>query len=325
MVQPKFGIFSMRMVQSTRSGFVPSPLTEFLDSINFNVVRTEALQNVRHIKFILKLWSAYGQFALLENLNLVHLLPNLESIRIAAMKVVHARSFLQVRDEQYITPCPNSSNISKINIESSYVRTRYLERLIDVCKRLVEFTYWTGPVPFNYYLNPRGLGIIAPKTLARALLSQRHSLEALDLEIDDAIADFDTEEPPLQRQPSPNEQNHDAESDISTENLMGGGGILVNFTSLTRLTLNLRLFFYLATGVKPMSGGQDRDDSQGEGPQSYRPERAGQSSQHDNDTTVHEDLDMNHIHGSKDEKYQPLIKTLPPSWSISAFSGIIVA
>lgn len=34
--------------------------------------------------------------------------------------------------------------------------------------------------------------------------------------------------------------------------------------------------------------------------------------QHDNDTTVHEDLEVNHIHGPEDEKYQPLIKTLPP-------------
>lgn len=316
MVNPRYGIVSLRMAPSTSDNFVPSPLTEFLDRINFAVVKTGALEHLQHIKFVLKLRGirrVYDDFALLENLNLVHRLPNLSSIRVVAMTEIHARSFLQVRDEQFITPCPNSSNISKIHIESSYVTTRYLERLINICKRLTEFTYWTGPVPDIFYLNPRGLGVIAPKTLARALLSQRHSLEALDLEIDDAIADFDTEELPLQRQSPLSEQNYCTEPNTSIENLIDTKGILVHFTSLTRLTLNLRLFFYFATGVRPMGmDGQDRNESQGEGPQSYRPERARQSSHHDDDITTHEDSEFNHTRRSKDEKYQPLIKLLPP-------------
>lgn len=316
MVNPRYGIVSLRMAPSTSDNFVPSTLMEFLDRINFDVVKTGALQHLRHIRFVLRIrptLRVYDDFALLENLNLVHRLPNLSSIRVVAMREIHARSFMQVRDEQFITPCPKSSNISKIHIESSYVTTRYLKLLVDMCKRLTEFTYWTGPVPDIYFLNPRQLGVIAPKTLVRALLSQRRSLEALDLEIDDAIADFDTEEAPLQRQPTLSEQNHDTEPDTKIEGLIGTTGILIHFTSLTRLTLNLRLFFYFATGVRPMGmDGQGRDESQGEGPQSYRPERAGQSSQHDNDITTLEDLELNHTHKLKDEKCQPLIKTLPP-------------
>lgn len=304
----------MRMVEITNNDIVVPPLAELLNRINFNVVKTEALQRVRHIKFILKKgasWSsyAYDSFALLENLNLIHQLPNLESVRIVGMTEMDLCELFAV-NRPFLRPCPKSTNINRIHIEFSYVRTRYLELLIDVCKRLREFTYWTGPALDKYYSNPRQLGVIAPETLARALLSKRHSLESLDLEIDDAMADFDTEEPPIPRQPSLG--GHDAESDIPIENLMGAGGFLVHFTYLTRLTLNLRLFFYFATGTNPVSvGRQDRGDKN-EGPQSYHPDTEGQSSQHDNNTTIHEDLELNNTPGSKDEKYQRLVKTLPP-------------
>lgn len=296
-----------------------SPLIEFLDRVNFNIVKTEALQHVRHLKFDfdkLRFRHAYNSFTLLENLNLVHRLPHLESIRIAAMTEIHPEDFElwnSYYEQATVRPCSNSSNINKIHLENSYVGTRYLEYLIDICKRLTKFTYWTGPVPELYRSNPRFFGVIALKTLARALLSQRHNLETLDLVIDDAYADFDTEEPPLQHQPYLGGQNHGTESDNLTENLTGAGGILVHFTSLTRLTLNVRLFFYFAMGVRPITmGGQDLHGSQGARSQSYRPAGAGQSLEHDDRTDMHEDLEVNHMPGSKDERYQPLIKTLPP-------------
>ncbi|OBT64984.1 hypothetical protein VE03_05644 [Pseudogymnoascus sp. 23342-1-I1] len=214
---------------------------------------------------------------------------------------------------QFLTPRRNSSNISKIHLESSYVRTRYLERLIDVCKRLTEFTFWTRPVLDINHSNPRGLGVIAPKTLSRALLSHRHSLDALELEIGDAIADFDTEEPPLPLEPSPREKSIRAQSDISIENIMGTGRILVHFTSLTRLTINLWLLFYFAMGDKPISqGGQAHDDSPGKSPHNSYQDRTGQRSQQDNETAIRENLKVKHMHGSKDENYQILIESLPP-------------
>ncbi|OBU00032.2 hypothetical protein VE01_01715 [Pseudogymnoascus verrucosus] len=315
LVDPTRGIFSTRMVLAAGNNPVPSsPLMEFLDRINVNIAKTGALQRVRHITFILKnrdLWYVHRCFALLENLNLVYQLPNLESIRVGAMRENRSGGFVIENADagQFSTPRPNSSDISKIYFESSYVTTRYLERLIDVCKRLTEFTFWTRPPLDINHPNPRGIGVIAPKTLARALLSHRLSLEVLDVEIGDVIADFDTEELPLPLEPSLGERNCRAQSDISIENLMGTGRILVHFTSLTRLTINLRLLFYLAMGDKPVSGsGQDHHDS----PRySYR-DRAGQRSQQNNKTAIHEDLEAKHMHGSRDEKYQTLIESLPP-------------
>ncbi|OBT71047.1 hypothetical protein VF21_09953 [Pseudogymnoascus sp. 05NY08] len=149
--------------------------------------------------------------------------------------------------------------------------------------------------------------------LARALLSHRLSLEVLDLEIGDVIAGFDTEEPPLPREPSLDEKNGRAQSDISIENLMGTGRILVHFTSLTRLTINLRLLFYFAMGDKPVSGrGQGRHDSPGKAPLNPYQDGAGQRSQQDNGTAIREDLEDKYMHGSKNEKCQILTESLPP-------------
>jgi hypothetical protein len=307
------------MVLAAGNTPVPSsPLIEFLDRININIAKTESLQNVRHITFNLKqrdFWYVHRCFALLENLNLVHQLPNLESIRVGAMRENRSGGFVMENADagQFSTPRPNSSNISKIHFESSYVGTRYLERLIDVCKRLTEFTFWTRPPLDINHSNPRGIGVIAPNTLARALLSHRFSLEALVLEIGDVIADFDTEEPPLPLEPSLGENNDRAQSDISIENLIGTGRILVHFTSLTSLTINLRLLFYFAMGNKPVGGrGQDHQYSPGKGLHNSYQDRAGQRSQQDNKTAIRENLEANHMHGSKDKRYQNLIESLPP-------------
>lgn len=65
------------------------PLIEFLDRINIDIVKSGGLQHLRHITFILKdrdFWYVHPIFALLENFKVVHLLPNLESIRVGAMR-----------------------------------------------------------------------------------------------------------------------------------------------------------------------------------------------------------------------------------------------
>lgn len=296
----------MRLVLLVTNGCrtVPtSPLIESLDRINSKIVKTGALQNVRHITFVLEqrdFWYVHRRFALLENLNLVHQLPNLESIRVGAMSENRSGVF-GMEDANaglFSTPSPNSSDISKIHFESSYVRTRYLELIIGICKRLTEFTFWTRPRLGINHSNPRGLGVIAPKTLGRALLSQRHSLEALDLEIDDTIADFDTEEPSLLYELSL---------------LADTGRILVHFTSLTRLTINLRLLLYFAMDDKPVSeGGKIDNDSPGEGSRNSCQDSAGHRSQQDNEAASGEDLEVRHRRELKDKKDQILIEFLPP-------------
>ena len=228
------------------------------------------MQHLRHVKFIHSEAQGeivddghYYNFALLENLNLIHQLPNLESVRIEAMEPVNRNEYRaeEIVDEQPIGP--HSSNISKIHIGFSHVGSRYLERLINVSRRLTEFTYSTGSLPEFYLAHPdQALCVWAPKTLERALLSHRHSLGVLDLDVADALVDFDAEDPPLSPRPSPSGQDHGTECDISIEIHTDTTGILVHFRALTRLSLSLQLFFYFTMGIGRMSAGeQDRDQS----------------------------------------------------------------
>lgn len=82
---------------------------------------------------------------------------------------------------------------------------------------------------------------------------------------------------------------------------------------MTCLTLNLRIFLYLAMGIKPLSvDDQGREDSHREDPQSYYHDIPRQMQHHDNNTTMREDLNLKNMLGSKHEKHQTLIETLPP-------------
>lgn len=155
-------------------------LEQFLLKANYGLLPTQHLQKLRDVRYVLNekvdMYDErfYTRFDILGALKLFHHFPLLESFSVSGI----------VEEENGITFLPpHISNLKRITITHSDISSNHLSCMIRLSRALEEFTVsnggrdsWDG-----------SSSIVYPKTLGKALLSQKSSLRSLDLDIDDLI------------------------------------------------------------------------------------------------------------------------------------------
>lgn len=155
---------------------------EFLRRANEKQGNIPFMQNLRMVRFLCNFhdWLNDGRFYepydVYESLNLVRRLPALEAVR---FEVVYD-------DNPSIRPPPRSANYTKIGIHHSALSSFELSTVIESAKELREFTYNIGGRASGDRSNPT---MYVDKVL-KSLLMHRHTLESLDLDVEEQTHDL---------------------------------------------------------------------------------------------------------------------------------------
>ncbi|KAJ0426195.1 hypothetical protein BJY00DRAFT_273164 [Aspergillus carlsbadensis] len=233
------------------------PLDYLLRSVNSNPTKPfPYLQNLRDVYVINNPrldWEDerfYISMDLFTPISTICTLPSIESVRSDVVEEdENGRPGLE----------PRSSDITNIALHHSSVSSSYLASLICSCKTLKSFSYSVG----GRSTNDGGYPAFSPRTLIRALLYHKDTLETLDLDVDSYIYHFDPQIPIADaRHALEKEELYDDDPNRNLPaDFRSHCGALTDFTKLKRLSIGVSLFFYLAWGVDVPTGLEHvRDD-----------------------------------------------------------------
>jgi hypothetical protein len=152
-------------------------------------------------------------------------------------------------------PPPNSANYSDISVTHSNIGDADLCYMIDSCKALRKFTYTIGG-----RAGFEGPTVISLSPLVRSLWRHRHTLEELDLDIEDNMSAGE-----LYRMYGVERQEEIHDEDLEYEELWEGEMAeldtsletvpsdisLIDFPKLKRLSLDVHSLCFLARGIGP--------------------------------------------------------------------------
>lgn len=167
-------------LQSVKITQTSELLDQFLLKANYGLLPTPQLQKLRDVRYVLNekvdMYDDrfYTRFDILGALKLFHHFPLFESFSVSGI----------VEEENGITFLPaHISNLKRITITHSDISSNHLSCMIRLSRALEDFTFSNGG---------RGSwdsssSVVYPRTLGKALLSQKSSLRRLDLDIDELI------------------------------------------------------------------------------------------------------------------------------------------
>jgi hypothetical protein len=220
---------------------------------------TTFLQNLRKVHFIDEGEDDDGRYYHDHDLFLsiwyVHNLPVINSISVAYM-------CLDPENGRQEFPV-SSSNIRDIEIIHSNVESKHLAVLISATKRLEQFTYATGG---RCYLN-RGKARFDPRTIIKALLLHRESLEVLDLDVDSQISFYHLPRFPPDFEDMADWDENNGEDNWDTERKRTHAavrklialqtGSLRDFVAMTDLSVGIKSLILMARGVDASNDDHD--------------------------------------------------------------------
>jgi hypothetical protein len=145
---------------------------------------------------------------------------------------------------------PSSSNISRIRIEHSNLKTWFLSPLINSCKILREFHYTIGG---------RGsldgsFAVFNPRTFLKAMLGHKTTLEIFHIDADSDCYFIEMEEIGDHR-PVECDENEEEPAHNDPQGLWERTGSLRDFLALTQLNIGIGILLFLALGTQGMEAG----------------------------------------------------------------------
>lgn len=164
------------------SQFEPA-MEEFLIRNNYGLLPQNYLQRLKHVNFLLDNGQLslsddrfFFSFDILRALRLFHRLPSVESLSVEGIGEHHDPRNLLV---------PHTSNLKRIHIKHSELSSDMLFQIIRLPKHdlLEEFRYSVG----GRALLRGGYNLHISKSIGKALLTQKHSLVMLDLDLDSTL------------------------------------------------------------------------------------------------------------------------------------------
>ncbi|KAL3453537.1 hypothetical protein BJX65DRAFT_264230 [Aspergillus insuetus] len=235
----------------TFSGSAPAPkvtypLDYLLRSVNSDPTKQfPYLQNLRDVYIINNPdghWDDERFYISMDLFTPISTICNLPSIELVRTDIVEEdENGLRMLEFQ-------SSDITKITMHHSSVSSSYLVSLICSCKTLKDLAYSVG----GRATNDGGYPIFNPKTVIRALLYHKSTLETLDLDVESYIYHFG---PGVDEADAIEEfDNHESVDDEGygrnpPEGFRDNKGALRDFSRLKRLSIGVGFLLYFAWGI----------------------------------------------------------------------------
>ncbi|KUL85438.1 hypothetical protein ZTR_06788 [Talaromyces verruculosus] len=222
------------------------PLEKLLIETNADSQGKPYLQNLRSVEILAhqdSTWEDgrfYTDFDLFGMISFFNRLPSME--RIGTDIVIDENGLDDLE--------PFSSNISRIRIDHSNLKTWFLLPLINSCKALKEFRYTIGGrasldgsfAPFN------------PRTFLKAILGHRTTLEVLHIDADNDCYFVEMEEYGDHRAVE-RDENGEEPAHNDPQGLWERTGSLRDFSALTQLNIGIGILLFLALGTQGMETG----------------------------------------------------------------------
>ena len=169
-----------------------SPLPSLLLHNNYNKLRLQLLPNLRHVsilptdELIISDERFYTTMDFLGHFRRFHRLPSIESIEVAAIAEDSGGT-------DWTLHPPSTANFSSISVAHSDLSSTFLAALIGAPKALRSFSMSVG----GRAAQGGGQSMMSLTELGKVLLTQKETLQTLDLDIDDYILESRHDSPDL--------------------------------------------------------------------------------------------------------------------------------
>jgi len=169
-----------------------SPLPNLLLQNNYNKLRLQLLPNLRHVsilptdELIISDERFYTTMDFLGHFRRFHRLPSVESIEVAAIAE-------DSRGTDWTLHPPRTGNFSRISVAHSDLSSTFLVALIGAPKALRSFSMSVG----GRAALGGGQSMMSLTELGKVLLTQKETLQSLDLDIDDYILESRHDNPDI--------------------------------------------------------------------------------------------------------------------------------